>query len=121
MDAWREDGRFVIALDLPGIPPEAIDIEARGRTITVTAERRPAPRGRDARTQLAERAHGVFTRRIQLAETLDAGGIEAGCEDGVLTLTVPVASASRPRRITVRAGQSPQFADQNGAAVPTAA
>jgi HSP20 family protein len=102
MDVWREDDRIVIALDLPGIPAEAVEVEATGRQVTVRAERRPAPRGEGARTQLSERAHGVFARRIQLADTLDADALQARLENGVLTLTVPVTAAAQPRKIAVQ-------------------
>ncbi|WP_042373095.1 Hsp20/alpha crystallin family protein [Streptacidiphilus neutrinimicus] len=120
MDAWREENRFVIALDLPGIAREAIEVKVHGRTVTVTAERRRAPRGEGARTELAERAHGVFTRRIQLADTLNPAGLEARSEDGVLTLTVPLASASRSRKISVQSGDVSQPA-WSGRPVPAAA
>lgn len=50
MDTWREDDRFMIALDLPGILPEAIEVQPLDRTVTVKAERRPTPRGEGART-----------------------------------------------------------------------
>jgi HSP20 family protein len=102
MDVWREDDRFVIALDLPGIPAEAIDIEAHGRLVTVRAWRQPVSRDSSARIQRAERAHGIFERRIQLADTLDASRIEARSENGVLTLTVPVRAAAKRRTITVQ-------------------
>jgi HSP20 family protein len=107
MDVWREGDRFVIALDLPGIPAEAIDIEAHGRLVTVRAWRRPVPRDSSVRIQRAERGHGIFERRIQLADTLDAARIEARSENGVLTLTVPVSAAAKRRTITV---QSPAAA-----------
>jgi len=102
MDVWREGDRFVIALDLPGIPAEAIDIEAHGRLVTVRAQRRPVPYGSNARIQRAERAHGVFERRIRLADTLDASRIEARSENGALTLTVPFRAAAKRRTITVQ-------------------
>ncbi len=124
MDAWRETDRFVIALDLPGIPIEAIDLEAHGQMVTVRTQRRPAPRGQGAPAQVAERPHGVLERRIQLADTLDASRIQAHLADGVLTLTVPIAQASRRRTITVHAGQdsrSHRAADESGQAVPAAA
>lgn len=108
MDAWREDDRFVIALDLPGIPRAAIEVEATGRTVTVRAERRPSPRGERARTRCAERAHGMFARRIELADTLDVDRLQARLEDGVLTLTVPIAAAAEPRRITVQDPENQQ-------------
>lgn len=119
MDVWREDDRFVIALDLPGIPRDAIEVEAHGHLVTVRAQRRPAARGGNARTRYAERAHGAFERRIQLADTLDAARIQARCENGVLTLTVPVRAAAKRRSITV---QAPGAARQPAAAaVPAAA
>jgi HSP20 family protein len=121
MDAWRESDCFVIAFDLPGIPLEAIEVEACGLTVTVKAERRPARRGQNARTQLAERAHGVFARRVQLADTLDPDCIKAHCENGVLTLTVPIAATARPRKITVQAGKAPQQRAQSSQAAPAAA
>ncbi|MFJ9846693.1 Hsp20/alpha crystallin family protein [Kitasatospora sp. NPDC101155] len=121
MDAWREDERFVIALDLPGVALEAIDVDVLGRMVTVKAERRPAPRGEGARTQLAERTHGVFERRIQLAGSLDPGRIAAHLQDGVLTLTAPVASASRPRKITVQPSEAGQSPEESGQAVVAAA
>ncbi|MEV7775789.1 Hsp20/alpha crystallin family protein [Kitasatospora sp. NPDC086791] len=122
MDAWREGDRFVIALDLPGVPLEAIEVDVLGRVVTVKAERRPTPRGENARTRLAERSHGVFERRIQLADSLDPGRIAAHLQDGVLTLTVPVTSASRPRKITIRAGEAGQSSPvESGQAVPAAA
>jgi HSP20 family protein len=121
MDAWRETDRFVIALDLPGIPPEAIEIEAHGRMVTVRAERRPVPRGNSARTQRAERAHGAFERRIQLADTLDASRIEAHCDNGVLILTVPVRAAAKSRRIAVQEPEARRATEIDQAPAPMAA
>jgi HSP20 family protein len=121
MEAWREEGRLVIALDLPGVPAEAVEVEAHGRTVTIRAERRPAPRGQGARTTHAERAHGVFERRIQLADTLDPAGLQAHLDDGVLTLTVPVAATARPRKITVHSPEAAPAADTHQAPTPLAA
>ncbi|MGW3074024.1 MULTISPECIES: Hsp20/alpha crystallin family protein [unclassified Kitasatospora] len=121
MDAWREDERFVIALDLPGVALEAIDVDVLGRMVTVKAERRPTPRGEGARTRLAERTHGVFERRIQLADSLDPSRIAAHLQDGVLTLTAPVAPAHRPRKITVRASEAGQSPEESSQAVVAAA
>lgn len=121
-DVWREDSRFVIALDLPGIPAEAIDVEVTGRLVTVRAERRPTARGQEGvRTLAGERRHGLFARRIELADTPDPGRLQARLHDGVLTLTVPIAQTAKPRRITVQgsAGTGPRPGQD--AAAPAAA
>ncbi|TDT97918.1 HSP20 family protein [Streptomyces sp. 846.5] len=120
-DAWREDDRLVIALELPGIPAEAIDVEVTGRLVTVRAERRPTARGQGVRALAGERRHGLFARRIELADTTDPGRLQARLHDGVLTLTVPVAQTAKPRRITVQgsAGTGPRPGQD--AAAPAAA
>ena len=51
---------------------------------------------------VAERPHGTFTRHILLGEELDTNHIDASYSEGVLTLTIPVAEAAKPRRIEVR-------------------
>ena len=53
---------------------------------------------------VAERPQGSFTRQLQLGESLDSEDVQADYRDGVLHLTIPVAQAARPRRITIRLG-----------------
>ncbi|MEU9041047.1 MULTISPECIES: Hsp20/alpha crystallin family protein [unclassified Kitasatospora] len=110
----------MIVLDLPGIAPEASEVEALGRMVTVGAERRFAPPSGGVRTRLAERVHGVFERRIRLADTPEPGRAAAHLQGGVLALAVPIASASRPRRITAQTGEAAPSAAGSGRAVPAA-
>ena len=48
---------------------------------------------------VAERPHGTYTRQLFLADTLDSENVRANYEHGVLTLTIPVAEAAKPRRV----------------------
>ena len=41
MDAYRVDDEFVVVFDLPGVSPEAIDLDVDRNVLTVKAERRP--------------------------------------------------------------------------------
>jgi HSP20 family protein len=50
---------------------------------------------------VAERPYGTFTRQVFLGETLDAEHIAADYAAGVLTLTIPVREAAKPRSIQV--------------------
>ncbi|MFF3421035.1 Hsp20/alpha crystallin family protein [Streptomyces sp. NPDC002698] len=102
MDAYRDGDQYVIAFDLPGIDPDALDIDVERNMLTVRAERRPLPRSESAQTELSERPLGVFSRQIVLADTLDTERIAADYEAGVLTLRIPIAEQARPRKISVR-------------------
>ncbi|MFE5142455.1 Hsp20/alpha crystallin family protein, partial [Streptomyces fagopyri] len=88
--------------DLPGIDPDALDIDVERNMLTVRAERRPLARSENAQTELSERPPGVFSRQIVLADTLDTERIAADYEAGVLTLRIPITERARPRKISVR-------------------
>ncbi|MFF7177241.1 Hsp20 family protein [Streptomyces sp. NPDC008121] len=104
MDAYREGDEYVIALDLPGVSSDAIDVDVERNMLTVKAERRPVTRADDVQMELSERPLGVFSRQLMLADTLDTERITADYEAGVLTLRIPIAERAKTRRITVGAG-----------------
>ena len=104
MDAYRGKDQFVVRFDLPGINPASIDLTVEKNVLTVRAERGWEPdEGQEIIVQ--ERPQGVFTRQLFLGEALDAEHVEASYDDGVLTLTIPVAEQAKPRKVNVIAGQ----------------
>jgi HSP20 family protein len=99
MDAWREDDRFNVEFDLPGVDPGSIDLDVERNVLTVRAERPLRELGGE---QLAaERPRGVFSRQLILGDNLDLDKITANYRDGVLQLTIPVAERAKPRKISV--------------------
>ncbi|MFB6720861.1 Hsp20/alpha crystallin family protein [Kribbella sp. NPDC056345] len=105
MDAYREGDQYVVAFDLPGISPDAIDLDIERNVLTVKAERRPVELAEGAEMQVSERPLGVFSRQVFLGDTLDADRIEAGYEAGVLTLKIPIAEQAKPRKIAITAAE----------------
>jgi HSP20 family protein len=99
LDAYRSGDEFVVALDIPGVQPDAIELNVERNVLTVKAERRPVEHAGD--TQIAERPLGVFSRQLFLGDTLDTDRISADYEAGVLTLRIPVLERAKPRRIEV--------------------
>src|SRR3954469_21141645 len=104
MDAYREGEEYVIALDLPGVAKDAIDIDVERNMLTVKAERRPVAKADDVQMELSERPLGVFSRQLVLADTLDTERITADYEAGVLTLRIPIAERAKPRKIAIGGG-----------------
>ncbi|RJK97197.1 Hsp20/alpha crystallin family protein [Vallicoccus soli] len=105
MDLYRSGDHYVLHVDLPGVDPGSVDVGVDGRVLTVRAQR--SPRGEDLEWLTQERPVGSFARQLTLGSGLDLDRIEATYEDGVLTVTLPVAEQARPRRIEVahRAGR----------------
>jgi HSP20 family protein len=50
---------------------------------------------------MMERAHGDFSRQLFLGESLERDHITANYDNGVLTLTIPVAEEAKPRQVEI--------------------
>jgi HSP20 family protein len=100
MDAYRHGDTFVVHFDLPGVDPGSIDLECERNVLTVSAVREWRPvEGDDV--VASERVHGSFRRQLLLGDGLDPGRMHASYENGVLTITVPVAEQAKPRKVAI--------------------
>lgn len=108
MDAYRSGDDFHVEIDLPGVDPSTIDLTVEKNVLTVTATRRPSFTEGD-QVLVAERLHGEVQRRLFLGEQLDADGVRASYDNGVLRLTMSVADHAKPRKVPVgTSGSRPQ-------------
>ena len=99
MDVYREGDHLVANIDLPGVDPGSIDVDVEGNTVTVRAQR--SVRGEDTEWLSQERPSGSFMRQLTMGEGIDVDNIHASYEQGVLSLTIPVAAEAKPRKIQV--------------------
>ena len=103
MDLCKVDDHYVVTADLPGVDPGSVDVSVDNGTLTLTAHR--SARSEDSVQWLAnERFFGTYRRQLSLGDGIDASGIAATYENGVLTVTIPVAERAKPRRIEVAHG-----------------
>ncbi|MDI6100849.1 Hsp20/alpha crystallin family protein [Actinoplanes sp. NEAU-A12] len=109
MDLYRSGEHFVLHCDLAGIDPGSINVDVDGRVLTIRAER-SARTDADVQWVRRERVTGTFERRLTLGEGLDLAKIDATWNDGVLTVTIPVAETAKPRRIEIATGRAPALA-----------
>ncbi|MBF4994745.1 Hsp20/alpha crystallin family protein [Arthrobacter gandavensis] len=105
MDLYRQDDRYVLSVDLPGIDPGSVDIDVDGQLLTIRAER--TLRGKDGVQWLTrEREGGSFLRQLSLGQGIDTEGITAHYDNGVLNVIIPVSEKAKPRRIEVQSGSA---------------
>ena len=107
MDAYRQNGQFIVHFDLPGVEPSTIDLHVERNVLTVKAERKPSY-GEDVELQASERPRGTFSRQLFLSDTLDTDRVEAAYDAGVLTLRIPVAEKAKARKIEITGAGAPK-------------
>lgn len=100
-DIYETKDTIVVMAEMPGVPPDGVDITLERRVLTI--------RGRSASNEHGgyqrvynEYADGDYERVFTLSENIDREKIEATLRDGVLHLTLPKAEAARARRIELR-------------------
>ncbi|BBX20376.1 heat-shock protein Hsp20 [Mycolicibacterium duvalii] len=100
MDLCKVADHYVLTADLPGVDPGSVDVNVDNGTLTISAHR--TARSEESAQWLAnERFFGSYRRQLSLGEGIDTGAISATYENGVLTVTIPVAEKAKPRKIAV--------------------
>jgi HSP20 family protein len=114
MEAYRRGEQFFIHLDLPGVNPDDVQLTVEHNVVSVRAERRSLYREGDE-VLVDETPQGTFGRQLFLGDNLDAGRLEASFDQGILTLTIPVAEQAKPRRIEIGVrSPGPQLVETSG-------
>jgi HSP20 family protein len=100
LDVYTTPEEIVINASLPGLTPDEVDIVIEGDTLTIRGQLRPPLENVEYLFQ--ERAYGAFSRTLTLNVPVEADKAEAAFENGVLTLTLPKAEATKPKVIKVK-------------------
>ena len=114
----RKDA-YLVAVELPGVKADEVEITFEDGLLTIQGERRFAHDPAEEKMHRTERFYGAFRRSITLPSHVEADKIEASAQDGVLQIMVPKAPEVQAKRIQVRAGQGrtalkPGAAAKNG-------
>lgn len=77
--AWSSENAFELAIDVPGVPREQLELRLWGQTLSVRGERR-APWGASSLCS--------FARTFALPEPIELGQVSARLEAGVLRVRI---------------------------------
>lgn len=102
VDITEHADRFELAVDLPGVDPDKVDITLEDGVLSLSGLRETSLPSGDTRVRM-ERGRGRFFRRFVLPETVDSEKVEATGRNGVLEIRIPKQAKALPRRIKVAA------------------
>lgn len=99
---WEADERLHVALDVPGVAADALEVTVENGQLSITVERTA---GETEPTYLYnERRFGKVTRSLDLPDSVDPDSVEAELKNGVLSVSVAKRPETQPKRIEVRQG-----------------
>lgn len=105
LDAFEKEGMYTLRFDIPGVDPDSVDLTVEGSLLTVTVER-PREETEGATWLLRERPSGTHRREVRLGDRLDTSKVEAGYENGVLTVSIPMRAEARPHKVSIASGDT---------------
>jgi HSP20 family protein len=100
VNLWAGPDGALVTVEVPGVSPEEIEITVHQDTMTLRGKREPEIL-EDAVEHRRERMHGAFQRSIVLPFRVDADGVSARFDRGVVTLELPRPAADKPRQVKV--------------------
>lgn len=104
-DIEDEGDQLTLCADLPGFDKNDIHVDIEGDRLTISAERHSNYEKKDSRGNYlrCERSYGSYCRSFSL-KGIDADGIRAAYENGVLRLELPKLKETKPdsRRLEIQ-------------------
>ncbi len=102
MESFRQNGSFVVKMDIPGVDPKDVHLTVEEGCLTIEGERR-RPAGLDGSMVWEEEVcYGPFRRTLHVPRGIKADQIKATYHDGVLEVTAPVEEKYLPKKIEVQ-------------------
>jgi HSP20 family protein len=101
LDVYQDRDNFTVAVELPGLKKEDIDISLHSDTLTISGERKAEEKKNAEQGFRAERFYGSFQRTVTLPAPVDAKHVKASYQDGILKVVLPKAEEAKPKQIEV--------------------
>lgn len=97
-DIYETESSYVIAMDLPGINRESLEIDIDDNRLVVKGTRAIE----ESRQHRSERPRGKFRRTFSVPVSVDQARIGAEYKEGVLQIRLPKRTEQKPKRIDIK-------------------
>lgn len=101
LNVEENEDSYVIRADLPGVSLEDISVNIHDDLLTISAESASEAKDESQRVLIRERRLGKFRRSLRFPVPVKGEGVQAGYENGILSVAVPKAENAKPRQIPV--------------------
>ncbi len=101
MELAESSDAYYFQLDLPGVTRDAIELETVGDELRLSGRRARTEYPDGAVVQKTERVYGRFHRMFRIPSDVDADGIRAKLEHGILELRLPRRGDADGRKVKI--------------------
>lgn len=102
VDVKEDADAYTVQLEVPGVSQDDLHLSLQDNVLTIRGSKEQHEES-EGRYRRVERSYGSFARTLSLPRNVDASGVAANLEDGMLEVRLPKREESKPRQISVGA------------------
>ncbi|MBT8140252.1 MAG: Hsp20/alpha crystallin family protein [Gammaproteobacteria bacterium] len=105
VDVHENEQGYTVKLDLPGVKKEDVNVQLQDGLLTIEASHdAESSEEKDGKVIRKERRTGRFSRSFSVGKEISQSDVNAGFENGVLSITLPRVSETTPetRRVEIK-------------------
>lgn len=95
------EAALILKLEVPGVQPADINIEATAKSISISGERKSEIKSDDKARTRSEFRYGSFQRVIPLPARIQNTEVKAEYKEGILYLTLPKAEEEKNKVVKI--------------------
>lgn len=92
-----DEENLYVRCEIPGVAIEDLEITLAESSLSIKGERKAL----EGKYYRQERPMGAFNRLVNINSPVDRDKVKADLKDGLLTVTLPRAAETKPRKITI--------------------
>lgn len=96
----KEEGKYILAIALPGVSKKDVAISMEKNKLTIKSETEET--NTDLKYRLREFNYAKFERTFTLSEDADTDNISAKFEKGILSISIPTLKEAGPTEIKIK-------------------
>ena len=108
IDITENEGTLFVRAAVPGIEPEALDVNIEKNILTIRGETKHESSGENEKVYRREVSYGAFSRSVRLPDGLNLEAVDAEFKNGFVTIKLPRIPEEKPKalKINVRPAES---------------
>jgi HSP20 family protein len=102
VDIYEKGNSIVIEAEMPGVNKNEINLDVKGKLVTLGYERKSSEEVKEDQHYRRERRYGKFERTFSMPFEIDADSVQARYEDGVLKLEMEKPQQQQKQQIEIQ-------------------
>lgn len=103
LDVYETDSEVVVKAPVPGIPTDKVNVTFEDGVLRIEGHYEESEEDKKKKKNVYRSRRAVdFNYATTLPRAVDANKIEATCDNGIITVTAPLAPEAKPKKISLK-------------------